>query len=213
MTDTPGKLQAGATVPVSELTTMYGHAVQLTNRPGLIHLQFRRFAGCPLCNMRLRSFVVRHEELTAAGIEEVVVFHAPADELRKHTSTLPFWVIADPEKRAYVAFKVESAPPALLNPRVWGPIVRAVLQSLWGLLRGRERPPRAMPHGGRLGLPADFLIADGQVVACKYGDHAYDQWSVDELMALTREVRDPAQASSKTAYARWCAGRSMSRSR
>jgi hypothetical protein len=47
-------------------------------------------------------------------------------------------------------------------------------------------------HGGRavaffhshLGLPADFLIGtDGRVLAKKYGKHAYDQWSVDELLA------------------------------
>jgi hypothetical protein len=33
-------------------------------------------------------------------------------------------------------------------------------------------------------LPGDFLIdTDGRIVAQKYGVHAYDQWSVDELLA------------------------------
>jgi hypothetical protein len=42
-------------------------------------------------------------------------------------------------------------------------------------------------HGGPLGLPADFLIApDGTVLARHYGNHAYDQWSVDQLLALAR---------------------------
>src|SRR5260370_10442324 len=32
-------------------------------------------------------------------------------------------------------------------------------------------------------LPADFLIApSGRINAVKYGKHAYDQWSVDELL-------------------------------
>jgi hypothetical protein len=36
-----------------------------------------------------------------------------------------------------------------------------------------------------LGLPADFLIApDERIVAAKYGKHADDQWSVDELLNL-----------------------------
>jgi hypothetical protein len=50
----------------------------------------------------------------------------------------------------------------------------------------RQRPaPGLNPHGGRSGLPADFLIAgDGRVLAGKYGEHADDQWSVDELLAL-----------------------------
>jgi hypothetical protein len=39
------------------------------------------------------------------------------------------------------------------------------------------------PTGGQLGVPADFLIAsDGRVIAAKYGQHAYDQWTVDELL-------------------------------
>jgi hypothetical protein len=39
-------------------------------------------------------------------------------------------------------------------------------------------------------LPADFLISrDGRVLARKYGAHAYDQWSVDELLTLAREGR------------------------
>jgi hypothetical protein len=40
------------------------------------------------------------------------------------------------------------------------------------------------PTGGRLGLPADFLIdSDGRVLACERGTHANDQWSVDEVLA------------------------------
>jgi hypothetical protein len=77
------------------------------------------------------------------------------------------------------------AVPALrrLNPRVYGPIIRAVTRSLVAIARGREKGPAAKQEGGRLGLPADFLIApDGTVIAKKYGTHAYDQWSVDELL-------------------------------
>ena len=41
--------------------------------------------------------------------------------------------------------------------------------------------------GGPLGLPGDFLIQpSGQIKAAKYGTHAYDQWSVDELIALAK---------------------------
>jgi hypothetical protein len=43
------------------------------------------------------------------------------------------------------------------------------------------------PRSGEtvLGLPADFLIEPGgRVIAAKYGRHAGDQWSVDEVLAL-----------------------------
>ncbi|MET9320314.1 peroxiredoxin-like family protein [Streptomyces sp. NPDC003038] len=165
--------------------TASGGAAAVPDPGRLTHLQFRRFAGCPVCNLHLRSVVRRHAEIEAAGIREVVVFHSPAEELRPHIGDLPFAVIADPDRRLYREFGVESAPRALLDPRAWGPVLRAVARSAVTVARGRERLPDRHPRGGRLGLPADFLIAsDGRVVARKYGEHVYDQWPVDELLAL-----------------------------
>ncbi|MEO3855848.1 peroxiredoxin-like family protein [Acrocarpospora sp. B8E8] len=178
-------MKNGAVLAARELTAVSGQPIAIPDRERLIHLQFRRFAGCPVCNLHLRSVVRRHEEIKAAGVREVVVFHSPAEELAEHTAHLPFPVIADPGKRLYVEFGVESATRALLDPRVWGTILRAIAVSAWGILRGRDRAPAARPHGGRFGLPADFLIGrDGHVLAAKYGEHAYDQWSVDELLVL-----------------------------
>jgi hypothetical protein len=126
----------------------------------------------------------RHGEIRASSIREVIVFHTSTEELLQHAGDFPFAVIADPEKRLYADFGVESGPRSLLDPRAWAPILRGVIRSLRALFRGRPIPS-TNPHGGRLGLPADFLIApDGRVLACKYGSHAYDQWSVDEILAL-----------------------------
>nr|MDT0662194.1 peroxiredoxin-like family protein [Micromonospora sp. DSM 115978] len=170
-----------------ELATVTGGTVVVPDPDRLVHLQFRRFAGCPVCNLHLRSFVRRRDEIEAAGVHEVVVFHAPPAELREHVADLPFAFVGDPDKRLYVEFGVESGRRALLDPRVWAPIVRAVLRDLGPVLRGRRPAPARQPHGGRLGLPADFLIApDGVVLARRYGEHAYDQWSVDEMLALVR---------------------------
>jgi hypothetical protein len=54
-----------------------------------------------------------------------------------------------------------------------------------------EDQPRARARTGShtarraAGLPADILIArDGRVAAAIYSEHAYDQWSVDELLDL-----------------------------
>ncbi|MEV6112537.1 peroxiredoxin-like family protein [Streptomyces sp. NPDC052109] len=180
----------GSRVGPRELTPVSGPPVPVPDPVRLVHLQFRRFAGCPVCNLHLRSVVRRHAEIEAAGIREVVVFHSPPEELREHTADLPFAVVADPDKRLYAEFGVEPAPRALLDPRVWGPILRAVARTTWAILRGRERGPASRPAGGRLGLPADFLItADGSVLAAKYGEHAYDQWAVDELLRLARTAR------------------------
>jgi peroxiredoxin len=183
----------GSTVTERHLATVSGGPVAVPDPERLVHLQFRRFAGCPVCHLHLRSVVRRHAEIEAAGIREVVVFHSPAEELRRHTADLPFAVVADPGKRLYVEFGVESAPRSLLSPRAWGPVVRAVLRGGWEILRGRERFPATSQPGGRLGLPADFLIGPGgRVLAAKYGEHVYDQWPVDELLHLASLHRPTA---------------------
>jgi peroxiredoxin len=160
-------------------------------KPTLVHLQFRRFAGCPVCNLHLRSFARRHRELETAGVREVVLFHSSADELRPYTADFPFPVVADPDKRLYAEFGIASSPRALLDPRAWLPILRAIGFATAGILTGTLRAPPSKPRGGRLGLPADFLIApDGRVIACKYGAHVDDHWSLDDVLAQARTWRE-----------------------
>lgn len=75
---------------------------------------------------------------------------------------------------------------ALCSTRAfWVPVLRGVFRSLRAILRRQQPVPAVNPHGGRLGRPADVLIAsDGRVLACKYGAHVYDQWTIDEILAL-----------------------------
>lgn len=193
------RLDVGAAVSRRDLVTVSGAEVSIPDPDPerLVHLQFRRFAGCPVCNLHLRSVVRRHDEIVAAGVREIVVFHSPADELVEHVRDLPFAVVADPDKRLYQEFGVESARRALLDPRAWLPIARAVSRSLWLLVRRREPAPAARPHGGALGLPADFLLGgDGYVLARKYGDFVYDQWSVDELLEHAHDARTTTSTTS-----------------
>jgi hypothetical protein len=189
----PGRrLVAGAACPAGEHVAISGETVRIPDPAALLHIQFRRFAGCPICNLHLRSFARRHREIAEAGVREVVFFHASPGALAPHVSSLPFVVVGDRDKRTYRAFGVESAPRALLDPRAWWTIVKAVAQATWRILLGTAQAPSLAPEGGRLGLPADFLVdPSGRVVACKYGEHADDQWSVDELLAAAcREITE-----------------------
>jgi peroxiredoxin len=174
----------GSVVSARELTSVSGDTVPIPDPDQLVHLQFRRFAGCPICNVHLQSIVRRLGEIADAGIREVVVFHSTDDELRQYVGDLPFAVIGDPAKALYAEFGVGSSPRSVLDPRAVPPTVVAMARpSYW---RNRGGMPVSNPHptGGHLGLPADFLIGpDGRVVACKRGTRANDQWSVDELLA------------------------------
>ena len=175
-------IEVGQVLAERELVTVSGDHVRTPDPERLVHLQFRRFAGCPICNLHLRSIVARHDEIVAAGIREVAVFHSSATDLVAHNQAVPFAMVADPDKRLYREFGVESSARALLNPGAWLPAIRGVIH--------KRRPWALDLHGGPLGLPAEFLIdTDGRVLARKYGVHASDQWTVDELLVLARGRR------------------------
>jgi peroxiredoxin len=169
----------GDTVQPRTLTSIHGNPVPVPDPDQLVHLQFRRFAGCPICNVHLRQITQRHDDIRAAGIREVVVFHSSVAAMVPYQGDLPFDTIADPDKTLYAEFGVRESLRTLASAR-----------AAWASVRGI---PRVIRTGGvrgatgvgerHLGQPADFLIApDGHIIDRKYGVHAYDQWSVDELL-------------------------------
>ena len=174
-------LNTGDKVDARTLTTIEGADVALPAADGLVHLQFRRFAGCPICSLHMREVARRHDEITDAGVTEVVVFHSAAKPLRRYQADLPFAVVADPDRKLYDEFGVHNSIRGVLNRDV----ARAVGRSLRQTRSARSVAGSLGLTENHLGMPADFLIApDCAIVARKYGEHADDQWSVDELLRL-----------------------------
>ncbi len=176
------RAEPGDIVGPTQLCTIKGAKVVIPDPEKIVHLQFRRFAGCPICNARLQSVSKRHAEIDAAGIREVVLFHSTAEELATYVDDMPFDIVADPDRVLYRRFGVETALRSIADPRSVTPILRGMTdRSLVGKLRLAAGMRSA--HGGHLGLPADILIdTDGAVIGAKYGKHAGDQWSADELL-------------------------------
>lgn len=170
-------LNIGDRIDERTLRTIGDADVAVPAPDGSVHLQFRRFAGCPICTLHMHELSRRHDEIESAGVTEVVVFHSAADVLRRYQADLPFAVVADPDRKLYKEFGVEASFRATLHPRA---MLAAARGMRWSKVTG------AIGRGeNHFGKPADFLIgSDGTVLACKYGAHADDQWSVDELLAL-----------------------------
>jgi peroxiredoxin len=178
------KLTAGQKFP--PLQTRNIHRKEISIPDGhWVHLQFRRFAGCPVCNLHLQSFVRRHKEISDAGIIEMVVFHSSDAELLPYQGHFPFDVIGDPLKKLYRKYGVLSSLSAILNPVVWAAFIKGILT--------KDKPRITLiPNGGLLGLPADFLIApDGVIKTVHYGRHADDHWSVDDMLGFKKSAKFP----------------------
>ena len=172
------KLSPGNSIDPFIVRTIHGKEVSIPDREGRwTHLQFRRFAGCPICNLHLQTFIRNHHDVEQAGIREVVFFHSSDASLLPYQGHFPFDVVGDPGKKFYKQFGVESSPLAILSPSAWGAMVKGNL--------ARDKPAmKGFPENGPFGLPADFLISpEGKLVAVHYGSHAYDQWSVEDVLA------------------------------
>jgi peroxiredoxin len=169
------RLKPGDVFPNRTFRAVSGRELVVPNSGAVTHLQFRRFAGCPICNTHIGQMMKRAEEIKSAGIREVIFFHSTKEELEPLQDGVPFDLVADAGKVYYKEFGVETSLAFFLNAQAIGAAVRGIFRRDFSLKM----------TGGPLGLPADFLIEpDGRVRAAKYGRHAYDQWSVDELLAL-----------------------------
>jgi peroxiredoxin len=174
------KLKAGENFPPLHVRNVHGTNVSVPNADALVHLQFRRFAGCPVCNLHLRTFIQRHKEVIEGGVREIVVFHSSNGELLPYQGQFPFDVIGDPERKLYRQYGVETAISAILNPGTWPALLKG------SLAKNKPKIPM-IPNGGILGLPAEFLVdSQGIIKAAHYGRHAGDSWSVDEMLQLAR---------------------------
>jgi peroxiredoxin len=181
------QLNVGDVVKRNELVTIHGNRLRIPDSAGMVHLQFRRYSGCPVCNLHLRSIAKRYEEVVAAGIREVVVFHSSAKTMLEIQGQLPFAVVADPEKSLYAEFGADRkmSSTAALNPRMWWVAANALAKGLrFNRLQGASG--KGEVHSG---LPSEFLISpDGRVLAAKYGKSIDDHWSVDQLLALALQA-------------------------
>lgn len=146
----------------------------------LTHLQFRRYAGCPICNLHLRTFAKGVAQLDAANVRTIAFFHSTRESMIPYQGDLPFPVVADPARHWYQLFGVERSPLGLLHPSV-----------MWAGMKGLASvPSNALAgEGGHDGLPADFLIdAEGKIRGLSYGRHANDQWSLEEVLTRAAHV-------------------------
>jgi len=180
------RLDAGDVLPARSLTTVSGDDVAIPDAHAVVHLQFRRFASCPICNVHLRTFARRNHELLAAGIREIAVFHSTREAMLPHQGRLPFATVPDPAYTLYREFGIEFSYRAVLDPRAWTSPLKPYA---WVVGVREALSPGARPLSTRgqsmLGMPADLLIGiDGTVLEAKYGRHANDHWTVDDVVTL-----------------------------
>ena len=174
------KLKVGDIFPVRALESVTGEPITIPAPDRLVHIQFRRWVGCPICNTHVGQLLKRADDFAATGVREVLLFHSTAEDIRAFQMDVPFDLVADTTKTHYKEVGAESSLWYWLS-------VKTLRAAILGMARLRLT---LRMTNGPFGLPAEFLVApSGRVVAAKYGRSAYDQWTVDELLALARAAR------------------------
>jgi len=174
-------INSGEIIEHQSLKSTRGTPVEIPNPNGLTHLQFRRFVGCPVCNLHMHEFFNRNNDLVNHGIQEVVVFQSSIKAVSERLMEAPFPLIADSAKVLYKAFGVETSVAAMMNPKM----LPATIKGMWHY--GVKLPEN---YHAAFNLPAEFLIdSSGKVLASKYGSNYDDQWDVDELIQLAETTQ------------------------
>ena len=176
--------EVGSFVSRFEARSLQGTDVKVpSTQSKYVHLMFRRYAGCPICNLHLRALVRDRHYITNLGVRQIVVVASPKEAVGEHMGELPFEFIADPERKLYEKFSVETSPTAWMHPS-------AMRQAVQGII-AKPGIPSMSPSEGATILPAEFIIGpSGKILAAKYGKHAGDQWNVDEIV---RQLTEPAR--------------------
>lgn len=159
-------------------TTHTGDTIDLDAFRGQkVWLGFYRWASCPLCNLRIKELIARHDRFASAGIQHIAVFQSPPERIAQYVGAQkpPFPLISDPELRLYEQYGVHANWLGMFYPRVF---VRAFQAMMAGLLSIRTDGPKAM-------VPADFLVdPEGLVWRAYYGAAISDHIPFEDVDAF-----------------------------
>src|SRR5438132_13714036 len=102
------KFKSGDIVPATTVESVTGEPIKLPDADRLVHLQFRRFVDCPICNTPIAEVRRRAREIEAAGVKEVLVCHCSAKSIGSYHKDLPFQLFVYPKRAIHNEFRMES---------------------------------------------------------------------------------------------------------
>ena len=175
-------INTGQLAPTFETQTYDGAPISLEQYRGKkVWLGFYRYAGCPLCNLRISEMVDRAAEFERDGIQVICVFHSPADRIAGGVGkqSAPFPIIADPTMSLYQTYGVSRSLAGMFYPRVMLRSVTAVFRGFFSL---RMDGPIDM-------VPADFLVdPEGMVYQAYYGKAVSDHIPFADIATFGKDL-------------------------
>ena len=168
------RLKVGAAAPAFSVVDIEGRPRSLADYRGRrLLLSFYRYAACPYCNLRVHQLRARAEAWAAQGLHTLAFFQSPPERVSRIVAkgAAPFPLVADPDRRIYARYGIESSTLGFIAGFVHPKALVAL---------GRGFMPGKMEGDKRL-LPADFLIGPELTI-----DDAYYASNISQHIPLER---------------------------
>jgi thioredoxin-dependent peroxiredoxin len=131
-------------------------------------LFFLRYAGCPVCQMKIREILHDYKEFSAARLEVYVVLQSVPSSVKEGLAgaTVPFTIICDQEEKIFGLYGV--APGNIFQYLAPSVLMKALKASRSGFRHGKK-------EGKEMQLPAVFIVnGDLKIDYAYYGKNIAD---------------------------------------
>lgn len=176
------KLTPGMTAPNFTYDTISKHSLDFHKTTGRKKsvIFFLRYAGCPICQMKIGDLLKNHKEFRAAGLQVYVVLQSTPASIKEGLAKLkvPFTIVCDPEEKVFALYSV--APGNLFGYLTPSVIMKAMKASRAGFKHGKK-------EGKEMQLPAVFIVnGDGKIAYAYYGKNIGDVPDNREILNAAR---------------------------
>jgi peroxiredoxin len=157
------RLTAGMKAPNFTYTTISGQSLDFykTSRGKKAVLFFLRYAGCPICQMKIGEIMRDYDRLSAAGLAVFVVLQSDPASVKEGLAggVPPFTIVCDPREKIFSLYGV--APGNLFQYLAPSVILKAMKASRRGYKHGKK-------EGQEMQLPAVFIVSPGEAITYAY---------------------------------------------
>ncbi len=174
------RIAAGKTAPDFTFDTPWKKSQKLSDiaRKGKTVLMFLRYAGCPLCQMKIAELRGGFEEFKKRKVNLLVVLQSTPENITKvvEKKDIPFEIVCDPKEKLFSLYGVK--PGTIFGYITPTTIIKAIQSTRRGFKHGTY-------EGNEKQLPAVFIIGAGRKVDyVYYGKNVADVPATKKLLAI-----------------------------
>lgn len=195
------QLSSNTTAPTLRTQDVFGTPFDLlaaAKSGQKILLSFFRSAGCPVCNTRVAQLMGNALRWNEQGLIIVAVYESTRENMLEYVQDstgrrrFPFTIIADPERKHYQTFHIETSFAKMMGGFMKGSVVAMAMKGS-DFSQSHSKPKQ---DGTMTRIGADFLIDErGIIQTAHYGAFLGDHLATDAVS------RFAAQSSSIRASA------------